>query len=394
MKRKSTYRYEIVLLALLMLSLRQAPADKITGKWILVSYTTGGETATPYQLMEFTDEGKILFRGFEMARYSYQHNKIRMQSSVEPSLNGEGHIQWQGHDRMQIILDSAVMDFMRWKEDYRLRPLAGVWIYYDDPEVYLKISDSATITEFVQTDYGTEMSMASGIYLPEEKKIIIQNPAGYFTGVYKVERENEQGMIFSRDGRDYDLIKDNETAPPPDLSFTYEDLPAEEDEGRLPWNGISWNDYDTSMVYYYQRRTYIDLLERFHIVNEMDRHKINRRNGTFCISQHLIKSHGKRPQIAENCKGRVAQSHNPFFPRPRPDRFRIVSTDTLYETPDFAFPCTLVEGVDGDKKFRYWMINNMPGVYARIIVQFPGDRDQEVYYIRELIEITKTDFKH
>jgi len=246
-----------------MLSLRQAPADRITGKWLLVSYTTGGETATPYQLMEFTGEGKILFRGFEMARYSYQHNKIRMQSSVEPSLNGEGHIQWQGHDRMQIILDSAVMDFMRWKEDYRLRPLAGVWIYYDDPEVYLKISDSATITEFVQTDYGTEMSMASGIYLPEEKKIIIQNPAGYFTGVYKVERENEQGMIFSRDGRDYDLIKDNETAPPPDLSFTYEDLPAEEDEGRLPWNGISWNDYDTSMVYYYQRRTYIDLLERY-----------------------------------------------------------------------------------------------------------------------------------
>ncbi len=371
------------ILLLIMLFVPDGFSQKIPGKWLWVSFSQNGQKQSPYRQVEFTDDGKMLFGGFELATWTCRNNKFTLQSKADPTFNGKGRVEWQGHDRMRLELDGMRMEFRRWTDDFLLRPLAGVWIYYDDPEVYLKISDSATITEFVLTDYGTEMSVASGIYLPEEKKIIIQNPAGYFTGVYKVERENEQDMTFNRDGRDYDLIKDDETAPPPALQFTYEDLPADEDESRLPWNGIAWNDYDTSVVYYFQRRTYIDLLERFHIVNEMDRHKINRRNRTFCISQHLIKSHGERPQIAEKCKGFVAESHNPFFPMDRPDRFRIVSTDTLYETPDFAFQCTLIEGVDGDKKFRYWMINDRPGVYARVMVQYPGDRNDEVYYIRE-----------
>lgn len=353
------------------------------GRWLWESYIVRGDTAQPYQQVEFTPDGRMLFRGFEMARWSCRKGKLKMQSSVEPSLNGRGHIHWTDADRMQWILDSTVLHFRRWKDDYMLRPLAGIWIYYDDPEVYIQITDSTTVTEYILADYGNEMSVAEALYLPGEQKIVFRNPAGFFNGPYQVAVLDDRTLELQSDGKTYVLEWDGEEAPPPPLHFDRDDISPAAEDARLPWTGTPWDAYDTTAVYYYTRSTYLPELARFKNTVEMDRFDLDREQGTLCVTQHLMKSHRRRPVIRRRCRGHVAESHNPFFPMSRPDRYRIVSTDTLYETMDHSFSCTLVEGVEGDKKFRYWMLNNMPGVYVRVIVQYPADREGATYYIRE-----------
>ena len=392
MKRKSTYRYGIFLLALLMLSLRQAPADRITGKWLLVSYTAGGETAKPYQLLELTEKGEMKFRGFTIAYWKLEGEKIILRSGQDETMNGTGRLIWNAPGSMTWKWDKGEMTFLRWSDKYVPHAFEGVWVYYDDPEVYISFGSGTQFTEFVVNDYGTERSSGDAFYFPDEKKLVIHNPAGFFNGVYRLKKNDERQWVLSQNASGYTILYDGEEAPEPPLHFSMDQIPAREDENRLPWDVLPPDAYDTATVYHYLRSSYIDELKRFYYVNETDRHAFDMRNRNFCITRYRIKP-GKQDRIDRKCKGYVAESHNPFFPMPRPDRFRIVSTDTLYETPDFALNCTLVEGVEGEKKFRYWMVNDMPGVYARIIVQFPGDRDQEVYYIRELIEITKTDSK-
>ncbi len=56
-----------------------------------------------------------------------------------------------------------------------------------------------------------------------------------------------------------------------------------------------------------------------------------------------------------------------FFPQAEPEYFRYVGTEKV-KTPAGTFDCTVMEGVgEFDLKLKYWMINDKPGVYAKII---------------------------
>jgi hypothetical protein len=56
-----------------------------------------------------------------------------------------------------------------------------------------------------------------------------------------------------------------------------------------------------------------------------------------------------------------------FFPKDNLDIYKVVRTEKL-ETPAGVFECTIVEGFGRfNAKVKYWMINNKPGVFAKVI---------------------------
>ena len=56
-----------------------------------------------------------------------------------------------------------------------------------------------------------------------------------------------------------------------------------------------------------------------------------------------------------------------FFPQEEPEYFRVVGTEDI-KTDLGTFKCTVVEGLGNfDLKLKYWMINDKPGVFAKII---------------------------
>lgn len=56
-----------------------------------------------------------------------------------------------------------------------------------------------------------------------------------------------------------------------------------------------------------------------------------------------------------------------FFPKENLNLYKVVGTETI-ETVIGIFDCTVVEGYgDFDGKIKYWMVNEKPGVFAKII---------------------------
>lgn len=62
-----------------------------------------------------------------------------------------------------------------------------------------------------------------------------------------------------------------------------------------------------------------------------------------------------------------------FYPADELDPFRVVGVEKI-DTVLGELECTIVEGFDGySNKIKYWLINDRPGVYAKIIIVNPSE---------------------
>ena len=69
--------------------------------------------------------------------------------------------------------------------------------------------------------------------------------------------------------------------------------------------------------------------------------------------------------------------------------FRISGSEQITTTAG-TFDCTIVEAIGSFESLKkLWMINNKPGIYARIIVDKPGDFGE--YFVFELEEVKMID---
>jgi hypothetical protein len=79
-----------------------------------------------------------------------------------------------------------------------------------------------------------------------------------------------------------------------------------------------------------------------------------------------------------------------FYPKDQLDQFRVVGEETI-ETSLGEFNCTVVEGIGRfDKKIKYWMINEKPGVYAKMMMVSENDNPNYnstiEYNLKEILE--------
>jgi len=105
---------------------------------------------------------------------------------------------------------------------------------------------------------------------------------------------------------------------------------------------------------------------------------------------NLYISGGDTSQFSENYKGNLMGSYNAFFPKEEPWPYRIKGVEKI-TVPAGSFDCTVIEAIDGEKKLKYWMINDMPGVYAKIIREETDPFGKLEYSVQELEKITYRD---
>ena len=75
-----------------------------------------------------------------------------------------------------------------------------------------------------------------------------------------------------------------------------------------------------------------------------------------------------------------------FYPEDELDYYKVVSTNEILKTNLGSFECTVVEGYGRfQEKIQYWMVNNQPGVFAKIIKV----KEQEPPFGRTTVQITK-----
>ncbi len=61
--------------------------------------------------------------------------------------------------------------------------------------------------------------------------------------------------------------------------------------------------------------------------------------------------------------------------------------EQMLKVPASTFKCTVIEGIDGEARIKYWMINDLPGVYAKTICESVDPFGDTEYVVKELTKI-------
>jgi len=394
---KKTLLY-LVLLAVTVSGFAQSGG--VTGSWLLTKVQLKSETAYPYQIFEFKEDGKLLAMGYEMGQWKYDAGarRLTLQSKRDKDFNGSSKVLTLNENELTINKNGDIYYYERVhpqqiSQKNKTAPLTGTWklsgtdypfavVQFDLPEDFKLIQAS---------DGETDRSSGTWMYVPDEPAVIFIGFSHLLRGKAALADVSADGFTLKLADRTLKAQRLKTDANNIErLTFKEEDFPedAEPDESRLPWR-----DFDTMVQVLNDvasiQYTYGQLIEEFNILKHtssiFSKISVDPAKPSVRFTNILV-SGSDSSQFSENYKGTLSQSHNAFFPKEEPWPYRITGTEKV-TVPAGTFDCTVIEGVDGEKKIKYWMINDMPGVYAKIIQEQIDPFGDLSYSIQELEKI-------
>jgi len=387
-----------ILLAIFTVSVN-AQKSKLIGSWLMTKVETEGGTEHPYQVFDFKEDGKFMATGIELATWKYQKKgkRIIMESKMDKDFNGESKILELGKTKLVIKKDGSKIYYTKLnpkkiaKANKKLN-LEGSWqiesTEYSSSLLKFELPEDFTLIQ--SGDGSTETIQGTWMYRAKAKEIIFISFSPSFRGKGRIKKLTKNKFIFKNNGQTIKatrLIPD--TTKIERLSFKEEDLPEEyTGEYQLPW--IYFEEMVEKLGNIKELKyTYGQLVEEMntlkHTSSVVSKIKVDPDRPSVQFSNFYI-SESETSQFSENYRDHLQESRNPFFPKREIWPYRIIGIESV-TVPAGTFNCTVIEGFDGDTKIKYWMINDKPGVYAKIINEELGPFDELEYRLFELEEI-------
>lgn len=226
-----------------------------------------------------------------------------------------------------------------------------------------------------------------------------------FNGEASVVKVNKNELVYKKDGAILSFVKLPRMKPAPKiemekpiLSFELEDLLDDEDgfyedaeAEKLPWeiaDVVSFLKDKNEVIY--KITSFPDAedadawVESKKINFNNEEQSIDVRRYSYFQKDYIDMMENPIPLAAfeEN------QKAYRFFPEDNLDYYKVVSTNKMLKTKLGEFECTVVEGYGRfNKKTQFWMVNNQPGVFAKMV--FVADRESpfgstNVYTLTEI----------
>ena len=379
--------------------LANAQNNKVQGQWLLTKAEIKGKVVQPYQLFEFKPDGKLIAMGLEMATWKFDANKkqIVLKSNRNKDFNGAMKIVSLSGEQMVLKKGGDTYTYShvepdKIKQDNEKSGLAGLWSLSgtEYPCAFLKLDLPQDFSVVKVASGETDRAGGSWIFSPEDQAIIFVGFSHLLRG--KVKLANLKKDEFSLQLADRTLqAKKVKPAPIERLTFKEDDFPEEPDEqsqARLPWK-----DFD-GMVQFLStvksvRYSYGRLLPKLNVLAYPTKHlakvhaDVQKPSVRFT---NLSVSEGNTSQYSEKVLNEMSSDEFHFFPLEDFWQYRAVGTEKI-TVPAGTFDCTVVEAVDGDKKFKLWMINDKPGIYAKIIREETDPFGKVSYSAEELEQV-------
>lgn len=199
-----------------------------------------------------------------------------------------------------------------------------------------------------------------------------------FNGEAKVLNLKGDKLSYKKDGailnfKKAEMAKPDNT-PIPKLAFSDEDFYkgdeyAYDDNDKLPWN---------------LKQIYTSMKNIKEMVYDVDRFEPNKGKVDSWVNSYKVAfindgelsireySYFRKDYVDMTENGYPlndeSEKEKEFYPRSKPDLFRVIGEEDCKTTAG-TFKCTVVEAIgDFDTKVKYWMINDKPGTYAKIII--------------------------
>jgi hypothetical protein len=391
-----------ILLVLFTISLGiQSQVSKIAGSWLMTKAETPNGTEEPYFITEYREDGIMVIMEMEVGTWKYDKkaNAIVMESEMDKDFNGISKILKLEDNEMVVEKDGAKLfyskfDITKINEVNAGSGLFGAWnVESDNPDVTLvfKFEEPDNFMALKAESGMEETIRGSWIYQPEEKSIIIIGFAPEYRGISLLKELTPDKLILDHNGELIIATKaDDKNSTLERLNFKYDDFPEDEDvdDSKLPWQDFyGMADFLSSVDYLkYRRGVLLEEVNQLKYSPLLSYLTVDIEEPTVRFSNKYI-DQADTSQYSENYKGGLSGMYDVFFPKTEIWPYRIIGEE-MVSIPAGDFNCVVIEGMDGEEKVKYWMIIDMPGVYAKIIQEGEDVFGDMAYSITELEEIS------
>lgn len=266
-------------------------------------------------------------------------------------------------------------------------PITGVWelqtVTVDDKTQAANgaifIFDKGGVMKAARSLDGGSITVGKWKSDKNHKMLIMESTMDKdFNGEAKVLNLKDGKLSYQKDGailnfKKAEMAKPDNT-PIPKLAFIEDDFYkgdeyAYHDDDKLPWNleqiYASMKDIK-EMVYnvdhFEPNKGKVDSWVNSYKVAFIDDGVLSIREYSYFQKDYVDMTENGYPLNNET------KEEKEFYPKSKPDLFRVAAVED-YKTPIGTFKCTVVEAIgDFDVKVKYWMINDKPGVYAKIMI--------------------------
>ena len=377
-----------------------AQTASIVGNWLMIKAETNGNVQEPYFITVFKKDGKMQVMDMIAGTWKFdeKNNTLIMQSKMDKDFNGTAKILKLTADALVINKDGARYTYSRVHPEAiakanNMSGLSGDWklLGTDYPTALLKFELPDAFTLLQAADGETDTARGTWIFNPEEETIIFMGFSHLLRGKIKVTDLSNDAFTLKLADRTLKAQRIKASANKIErLTFKEEDFPEEQQESHYQ---LPWTDFDAMVQFLSTVKSiqykYGKLVEEFNTLiytsTILSKIKANVQKPSVEFTNLSI-SESDTMQFSQNVKGGLMGQYNAFFPKDEPWPYRIIGIETV-TVPAGTFQCTVIEGFDTETKIKYWMINDMPGLYAKIIKEEIDPFDKLDYKLLELEKI-------
>ena len=381
-----------------------AQENSVAGNWLLTKIETRKGAQEAYAPVEFRSSGDFLAMDIKMGTWKYMEKTgtVHINSEQFRVANGDNKIAKLNKEEMVLENPAAKMFFMRVNKEKtvaenRASGLEGTWKLDSDDDQLLKllIFKAPDSLIYVEKEPGsTSRALGSWMYNKDDNYLIVtlfgQNTG--FRGKNKI-TIGKDSFTLENNGVTIKAVREKTGSKIEHLSFNEDDFydtdgnfKYENDEQKLPWNDRqAMLDYLATI----HRLTYkysVLIPDAGTFRSKIFKADVTVENGgsKVCID-YIFNGYDKDhlpddTQLPPNCYDDL--TYNKLYPLKEAD-FRVAGKEQI-TTPAGTFQCTVIEALgDFDMLEKMWLIDDKPGVYAKIIME-NKDPDFEFYKVYEL----------
>lgn len=372
---------QLTFIFLFVLSLSYAQ-QKIVGHWLFLELKTDSKTENPFVITDFTKDGQIKIMNNPFGNWHKSNNKYLL-NFTKPDFNGLYSAK-TNKDILTLSGDNYTLIFQKIdpKSNEKL-PVLGIWkLQNPDRKLYLQLDLPNLVTSVeVLNENGMITSKGTWLYSPKENKIRIIGFMDDLQGVNKITTIKKDYFSFKKDSVTL-LFNRVEKANPKFLSVKESDFEDEVDySSKLPWQDdfLIFDNFKNIKELIYNKKTFLVDIEAFD--KEKMLQKININDENILVTNYLI--HNDTIKLNTVRKGGLDNRYNRFFPQKEFMDFKVIGKEQV-TVPAGKFTCTVVVGLDYDTMVKYYLIDDKPGIIAKIIEQKIDD-DQSVISYDEMV---------
>lgn len=358
--------------------------NKFIGEWLLKSIEKNGKTTFVGQLVEFNKNGIFYVQDMVLGKWNYNKSSEKLIFDTK-KLNGKHSILKQNKNEFVLDDKGGKIYFTKIDKEKIIRENAesgiiGTWKFKkEDNSNTLKLITFKAPDEFTFVEKGDGMESTSGgiwMFNKKDKSLVVIGQIEKLRGLNKVISITNKELSVENSDVIYVVKKVAQNAVNIErLTFSDKDFYNEngeykyyDDDEKLPWRDSYQMIKNLTNVKHlvYNYSTLIESTKTFEIKTLTANVIVNEEEQTLSIDN--IFNGYDRYNLPDSVEFPLNNYdyNKKLFPLGG-DTFRVIGQEEII-TPAGTFNCTVVEATAGfDEKIKLWMINNNPGIIAKVI---------------------------